>query len=134
MDFIGPIILILGGILATAGLIVGKKPEAKDALQKLAAYQSYIGIVLLVWGVIDFVRIGIHLFGLFSAIPLQVVIYLAYIVASILLGIMFGMPIVAKLSAGGAEKGEHFARKLAPYQTTIGIVGIVAALLVLFRV
>ncbi|CAN5452392.1 hypothetical protein BH11MYX1_BH11MYX1_13150 [soil metagenome] len=132
MDFIGPIILILGGILACASLIISKDPKAKDAIGKLQAYQGWIGVLLLVFGVIDFFRIGIHIFGLISVLPFFSLVVLAYIGSSILLGIMFGMPIVAKLSASGAAKGDLLGKKLAPYQTIIGIVGIVSGLLALF--
>ncbi len=131
MDFIGPIILILGGILACAGLIVSKDPKAKETLAKLQAYQGWIGVLLLVFGVIDFLRIGIHIFALISVLPFFSLVVLAYIFSSILLGIMFGMPMVAKLSASGAAKGEALGKKLAPYHTAIGIVGIVSGLIAL---
>jgi len=131
VDIIGPIILILGGLLACAGLIVSKDPKAKDALAKLQAYQGWIGVLLLIFGVINFLRIGIHIFALISVLPFFALVVLAYIFSSILLGIMFGMPMVAKLSASGAAKGEVLGKKLAPYHTIIGIVGLVSGLIAL---
>jgi hypothetical protein len=59
------------------------------------------------------------------------------VVTSILLGFMFGMPQIAKWMPGdgGAEhKGMELAKKLAPFQVILGVVGIVAALLVLLRI
>jgi len=39
------------------------------------------------------------------------------------------MPMLAKLSAGGAAKGEEFGKKMAPFQALIGLVSIGAGLL-----
>ncbi len=58
----------------------------------------------------------------------------AAVVSAIVLGIMFGMPMVAKLSASGAAKGEELGRKLAPYQTLVGLVAIGSGLLILLFV
>lgn len=132
MGYIDPILLILGGILAISGLIVAKKPDAKAMIEKLTPYQALIGVGLLIFGVLDLVRV-IFGSGFFSiilkAFPIMGIVMIAYVASSILLGIMLGMPMVAKLSASGAAKGEEMAKKLAPFQTLIGVVGIVAGLM-----
>jgi hypothetical protein len=131
MDYPVPILLILGGILAASSLIVAKKPNAKDLIAKLTPYQAIIGIALLVFGVWRFIWLltTAHVFSLFSVIPVAAITYLAAVVCSILLGLMFGMPMLAKVSASGAAKGEEMAKKLAPFQMLIGIVGMIAGLL-----
>jgi len=127
-DLIGPLLLILGGILAAAGLIVAKKPNAKELIAKIQPYQATIGIILLGMGLWTLIR-WLSWFGaMFKLAPLFATCMMANIAASILLGIMFGMPMVAKMSASGAAKGEEFAKKLAPYQVLIGLVGIGAGL------
>jgi hypothetical protein len=128
LDLISALILIAGGILAAASLIVAKKPNAKDLIAKIAPYQATIGIILLVSGVWTLIRMLSWFGWLFRMSPLFGTAVMANIAASILLGIMFGMPIVAKMSAEGAAKGEEFAKKLAPYQVLIGLVGIGAGL------
>ena len=125
MDYIEPILLILGGILAAAALIVAKKPDAKDMIAKIAPYQATIGIILLGWGIYNFIRIGPGtMIDAFKVWPLFAADILAMLVCSILLGIMFGMPMLAKMSASGAAKGEQMAKKLAPFQTLIGLIAI----------
>lgn len=135
MDLINVLLLILAGILAVSGLIVAKKPNAKELIDKLVPYQAFIGVALLVFGLYNLIRS----FGWFGAFFKSFVgiVALAVIVTSILLGFMFGMPQIAKWlpGEGGAEqKGMELSKKLAPYQVVIGIVGIVSALLwILYR-
>jgi len=127
-DLIGPLLLIAGGMLAAASLIVAQKPNAKDLIGKLQPYQASIGIALLVMGVWTLIR-WISWFGpLLKAVPLFGICMIVNVVASILLGIMFGMPMLAKLSPAGAAKGEELGKKLAPFQTVIGVAGMAAGL------
>ena len=135
MELINALVLIVGGILAVSGLIVAKKPDAKELIDKLVPYQAIIGIALLALGIVNLVRwLGNHVFTLLRVAPLFGLTVLAMIFASILLGFMFGMPQIAKWlpGEGGAEqKGMELSKKLAPYQVIIGIIGLVAALLML---
>lgn len=134
MDYINALLLILGGILAISGLIVAKKPDAKELLDKLMPYQAMIGVALLVVGVLNLLSALSHLFATISAVPLYGLGILAMIVTSILLGFMFGMPQIAKWMPGNnnaEQKGMELSAKLAPYQVFIGLAGIVAALVVL---
>jgi hypothetical protein len=130
MGYLLPFLLIAGGILACSSLIVAKKPEAKDLIAKLAPFQAIIGAGLLVLGVLHLVT-NLDIFKAISMVPVMVLTILAMIFSAILLGILFGMPMVAKLSAGGAAKGDEIARKFAPYQTLIGIVGIASSVMAL---
>ena len=45
------IIAIIGGIIAASSLIVAKKPNAQELLDKLTPYQGWIGVVLLIWSI-----------------------------------------------------------------------------------
>ena len=133
MVWIMPLLLIAAGILAASALIVAKKPDAKVLIDKLAPYQATMGIILLVWG-LYYLLVGFGITMLkftLSWWPLGGIALLAGFLASILLGIMFGMPMLAKLSAGGAAKGEQMAKKLAPFQVIIGVVAIVSGLLLI---
>ena len=130
MGYIWSIVLILGGILGCAGLIVAKKPDAKELIGKLQPFQAGIGIALLIFGVINLLD-AIRLIGAISAFPVLVLTAWAAVASAIVLGIMFGMPMVAKLSASGAAKGEELGKKLAPYQTLVGLVAIGAGLIFL---
>jgi hypothetical protein len=133
MDWILPLLLIAAGILAASALIVAKKPDAKQLIEKLAPYQASMGIALLVWCLYNmFVHIGISFMLLIlKAWPIGGIALFGGLISGILLGVMFGMPMVAKMSAGGAAKGEQMAKKLAPFQVIIGLVAIVSGALLL---
>jgi hypothetical protein len=133
MGYAWPIVLILGGILGCAGLIVAKKPDAKELIGKLQPFQAIIGVALLVFGVLNLLD-AIRLLSFVGALPVLVICAFAAVVSALVLGIMFGMPMVAKLSASGAAKGEELGKKLAPYQTLVGIVAIVSGLVMLLFV
>lgn len=135
MDFINAIVLIAGGLLAVSGLIIAKKPDAKQLLDKLLPYQAMIGVALLVLGVLSLLSwLGRHLFMWISNVPLYGLTALAMIVCSILLGFMFGMPQIAKWMPGNnnaEQKGMELSAKLAPYQVILGLIGLGAGFLVL---
>jgi hypothetical protein len=134
MDLIAPILLIVGGILAISNLIVAKKPEARQMIDKLLPYQAGIGIALLVIGLWNLLRSLSGIFQVIKFMPLLGITVLAMIVCSILLGFMFGMPQIAKWMPGNnnaEQKGMELSKKLAPYQVILGLVGIGSALIFL---
>ncbi len=134
MDLITPILLILGGILAISNLIVAKKPEARQMIDKLLPYQAGIGIALLVIGLWNLLRSLSTIFEVIKVMPLLGITVLAMIVSAILLGFMFGMPQIAKWMPGNnnaEQKGMELSKKLAPYQVILGLVGIGSSLLFL---
>ena len=59
MGYLWAAILIAGGILGCAGLIVAKKPDAKELIGKLQPFQAGIGLALLgfgIWNLLDALR------------------------------------------------------------------------------
>src|SRR5215468_2213849 len=42
---------IAGGILAASALIIARKPNAKELIDKLTPYQGWIGVVMFGWGI-----------------------------------------------------------------------------------
>jgi len=137
MVFINILLLIVGGILAISALIVAKKPDAKELLDKLVPYQAMIGVALLAVGVLDLLGHLGDVLRLLRDEPVHGIVWLAVIVTSILLGFMFGMTQIAKWLPGHAaaeQKGRELSNKLAPFQVIIGLIGLGAALLwVLYR-
>ena len=129
------IALAAGGILAASALIVAKKPNAKELIDKLMPYQAIIGVALLGLGVVNLLWWVTHgLFSLLAVGRLSAITMFVMTADSILLGFLFGMPQIAKWMPGdGAteQKGMELSKKLAPFQGVLGIVGLVAALLAL---
>jgi hypothetical protein len=136
MNVIAPIVLILGGILALSGLIVAKKPDAKELINKLVPYQGAIGVALLLFGVLNLMN-AIRVLKIASQAPVMAISILGVVVCSVLLGLLFGIPLIAKWIPGQSsaeQKVAEISAKIASFQVIIGMAGIVASLLaLLFR-
>ena len=99
------IFMILTGVLACAGMIAARKPDAGAAINKLVPFQGIIGILALIWGVwslIEFFTSG--LLQAFSVVPVLILLSLAAAILMILLGFLFG----AMLLFVPAKAGEGF--------------------------
>src|SRR6266513_1538714 len=89
------LITIAGGVLAASALIIARKPNAKELIDKITPYQGWIGIVMFVWGVwavFDCVR---HLSFLTSS-PLFWTFWLVQGAADLLVGFLLGFGLITK--------------------------------------
>lgn len=123
------ILLVLGGVLALSGLIVARKPNAKEILDKLVPFQALIGVATVALGVIYLLAFGPSaLIGSIKADALPALARLFGIVAGVVLGSMFGMTQVAMWSGGLAAERKALAlsEKLAPIQALTGLIALVA--------
>lgn len=122
------IIAILGGIIATSTLIVAKKPNAKELLNKLTPYQGWIGIILTflgVWGIIQ-AFLSIETIGFSWSIAL-VVSVVEFIVGFLLAYSLISKYLLEK-NETAKEKGQELRAKLVIYQVPAGIILIVVAI------
>lgn len=137
---IGSILLIVMGILAIYPLVVAKKPDAKELLDKIVPYQGWLGLVFCIWGVFGIVGsvlgIGALATGLFGII-LWILNLLVNLVSAAL-GFLLGYGLIAKYilskNEKAAAKGAEMLEKLRPYQTKLGIAAIIIGVLVLVAV
>jgi hypothetical protein len=132
------LLLVVAGILAVSGFIITKQPRAKELVDKIVPFQGIIGVVLLVLGVIfliswigktDRMSVIDSRWSLFS-----ITIYLAT-ASAILLGFLFGMPLIAKWIPGDSpaeQKALDMQKKVAGLSTFIGIAGLVFGVMLLF--
>lgn len=124
------ILLFLGGILAISGLIVAKKPDAKQIIDKLVPFQALIGVGMLAVGVILMLKIGpVDTFKAAQAGMGGLALF-GLVIAGIVLGFLFGMPQIAKWLPGESsaeQKAMEVAQKLAGFQVLIGGIGLAAA-------
>ena len=89
------LITIAGGILAASALIIARKPNAKQLIDKITPYQGWIGIVMFFWGVwavLDCVRF----MSLLSVRPVFWVFWLASGVADLVVGFLLGFGLITK--------------------------------------
>lgn len=129
---ISVLVLLAGGVLGAAKLIVAKKPDAKALIEKLSPYQGIIGLVMLawgIWGVINFAR------GIGAGMSFWMVVFLLTIVVQLGLGFLLAYGLISKYALEkndqAKEKGEKVRAKLAVYQAPMGLSAIALAVLFL---
>lgn len=129
MWIITVVILLAGGLLGAANLIIAKKPNAKDLIEKLTPYQGWIGVVLVLWGIWDLVGV-LRSLGTFSVFWL---VWLVTAVTELGLGFLLGYGLISKYVLGSSpqalEKGQQFRARLANYQGPLGVVAIGLAII-----
>ena len=126
------LITIAGGLLAASNLIIAKKPNAKDLIDKLTPYQGWIGVVMFfwgIWGTFDCLRF----MSFISVRPLFWTFWLASSVADLVVGFLLGFGLITKYALGknaaAQVRGQQIRQKLAGYQGTFGLLAIVMGVL-----
>lgn len=134
------VVLFVGGLLGAANLVIAKKPNAKELIDKLTPYQGWIGVVLVLWGIWDLIGV-LRSLGTMSAAPLWWVIALVTAMTELGLGFLLGYGLISKYVLGRSpqaqEKGRELRAILAKYQGPLGLtamgLAIVFAVLTLIR-
>lgn len=125
------ITLILLSIIAVPSLILAKKPNAKELLEKIEPYQGWIGIVFCFWGIWGIITAILNL-GWLSVAPIWWITFLAGNLVSAILGFMLGSGLINKLflskNDGAKAKAEELRTKIAPKQGKLGIFGIIVGI------
>ncbi len=119
------IIAITGGLIASSSLIVSKKPNAQDLLDKLTPFQGGIGVLLTFWGVWGI----IHSFLTLDLIGKYWSIFLGISVVEFVVGFLLAYSLISKYILENNEtakiKGEQLRAKLTKYQVPAGVILIV---------
>ncbi|MCL5244679.1 hypothetical protein M4I21_02585 [Cellulophaga sp. 20_2_10] len=122
------ITLILLGILAAPSLLLSKKPNAQELLDKITPYQGWIGLGFCVWGVISIVQ-AIFRIGWLTTYPIYWITYIAVAVVTAALGFILGYGMINKHLLSKNEeakaKGEALLAKLRPLQGKLGLAAII---------
>ena len=119
---ISSIIAILGGILAMSPMIISKKPNAKELIDKLTPYQGWIGVVITFWGVWGIIQsiTSIGSIGLYWGLGLGIS------VVEFIVGFLLAYGLISKYllenNETAKEKGQELRLKLANYQIPAGVV------------
>ncbi len=120
--------LILLSIIAVPSLILSKKPNAKELLEKVAPYQGWIGIVFCFWGVWGIINAILNMGWLTSA-PIWWSTLLAGSIVEAGLGFMLGYGLISKMflskNEAAKEKAEKLREKIAPKQGKLGVLGLI---------
>lgn len=131
------ITLIVLSILAVPSLILSRKPNAKELLDKLTPFQGWIGLVFCVWGIWNIINVILGL-GYLTTHPLWWITWLAASVVMAVLGFLLGYGLIQKYALSkneaAAKKGEQVRKKLAAIQGKLGIFGIIVGIwVIIFR-
>jgi hypothetical protein len=117
--------LAILGILAIPSLIIAKKPEAKEWIDKLVPYQGWIGAVSALggaWGIIS----AVLTLSWLGIIPIFWITLLAGAVLQLSLGLLLGVGVLKTFvkDPTANEKLDETIKKLTPYQGTLGLAAI----------
>lgn len=126
---IGIIIAILGGLLASSSIIIAKKTNTKELIDKITPFQGWIGIILAVWGLWGIINsvLNIGNLGLYWMIALVVA------VVEFVVGFLLGYGLISKYllesNETAKEKGNALRMKLTRYQIPAGLILLVLGIL-----
>jgi hypothetical protein len=118
--------LIVLGVLSASGLIIQKRPNARESIEKLAKYQGYFGVIGAIWGAWVIVRTVLDL----RLLAMPFVLWLTQAAIGVVLlgnGFLLGYGLAmtwVKDEAAKARAAEAY-QKLLPYQTKLGIAAII---------
>jgi hypothetical protein len=129
------LLLMILGVLAVPGLLIAKRPDAKQLIDKIAPYQGWIGAILAIWGLFRL----ISWFGMFGLLGLGIggiirwAIYTSFVSLQISLGFMLGIGVLKSFikDANAQAKMDQVLAKLAPKQGVLGLAAIIVGGLVL---
>lgn len=117
--------LALLGVLGASNLIIAKRPDAADAIAKLAPYQGWIGALSALGGVFGLVMCLLGI-GLLTTAPIYWISWVACSALQAALGLLLGVGVLKsfiKAPEAQAKMDETIA-KLAPKQGVLGLVAI----------
>lgn len=92
---LGGLITIAGGIIASSGFIVKRRPDAQQLIDKLMPYQGWIGVVMFGWGIKETLFTVLHL-GLLLSYPLHAISAITNSAADLLVGFLLGFGLIVK--------------------------------------
>lgn len=128
------ITLIILSLLAVPSLLLSRKPDAKELLDKFVPYQGWFGVAGCIWGIWGIIECILYL-GYFSYGIWGIIWWITWTVYALVetsLGFMLGYSLIAKYvlskNESAAKKGEEMLAKLQAYQGKLGIVGIIVGL------
>lgn len=129
MGLVGGIWLFLLGVLAAANLIIAKKPEAKELIDKISPYQGWMGFVSMWWGLWGIIYFVLHL-GFLKHVPVFWITYGAASALHLLLGTLLGVGTFKTFvkQEQAVAKVDQLVVKLAPLQGTLGLIGMGAGI------
>ena len=121
------ITLIILGLLAAPSLLLSKKTNAKELLDKITPYQGWIGLIFCFWGIWGTIQALLNISTL-STFPIWWITWIASTIIQAILGFILGYGMINNLllskNKEAKEKGAELLAKLAPIQGKLGLIGL----------
>jgi hypothetical protein len=121
--------LIVLGILGASSLIIAKRPDAKQMIDKIVPYQGWFGAASVFYGIFDLLEsvLGMGLMAVKPPIGLIYwILWLASGLLQISLGLLLGVGVIKSFvkDATAQAKMDQTIIKLSPFQGTLGFISI----------
>ena len=126
MFWVHIITLILAGALAASPIILGKRPDAKTLMDKLAPFQGVIGIVAIVLGIISAIDLIPNIGVLFKARFIYALAALLAMLCELGLGFILGYGLIDRYVLKGGGAG--VLKAIEPFKVLGGLVAIGVAI------
>jgi|SRR5580692_5950734 hypothetical protein len=121
--------LIVLGILGASSLIIAKRPDAKQMIDKIVPYQGWFGAASVFYGIFDLLQSVLGM-GLMSVKPpiglIYWILWLASGLLQISLGLLLGVGVIKTFikDPTAQAKMDQTIVKLSPFQGTLGFISI----------
>lgn len=124
---------IVGGVIAASGLIISRRPDAQEWIDKITPYQGWLGMGLFTYGLYWLVTFILPNFGSFTAFPVRLAILVTMLVSGIGVGFLLGFGLITKYAlsrnASAEARGKALRKQLVSIQAPLGLVAIVSGVL-----
>lgn len=127
-------ILFLGGVFAITHFLIRNKPDKEEILDKLAAYKTFVGITLLLWGIVSligFLRVIRFIPISIEKIPVTTTSSLISTIISIILGTVLSINYLRTTRDTPIKVIHTLNKKVYPVQTILGFIAIADAIVLL---
>ena len=123
------ITLIILSLIAVPSLILAKKPNAQELLNKVAPFQGWIGVVFCFWGIWGLISAVLSIGWIANGWIISWVTWALYALVETTLGFILGYSLIVKYvlskNETAKEKGAKVLEKLLPLQGKLGILGLI---------
>jgi hypothetical protein len=122
---------VVGGILAMSSMLVARKPNAAQLIDKLVPYQGYVGTTMFFWGVWELID-AVRSLGMLSSHPLGWGFWLLMAIADFSVGLILGFGLISTYAFRGnpiaIQKGQALRQALVKFQVPLGALAILTSI------
>jgi hypothetical protein len=130
---------ILLGVLAVPNMIIAKRPDAKQLIDKIAPFQGWIGAIACLWGAWNIISLVLNISFIIALLTTPVfpmifaISIILYAVILFALGLLLGIGTMKTFikNPQAQAKMDQLLAKIAPYQGILGIIAIINGIVLL---